>query len=82
MSAEAEASAASLSGTVSTALAGGSTDPERFCFLTGMSVEEIDSLDEIGSCRVVFDGATGWRLDATTGAGNAETICHARCLSW
>src|SRR5262245_58175907 len=82
MSVEAEVSATSLSGTVSTALAGSSTDPERLCFLTGVDVLEIDSLDENGACRVIFDGASGWRLDVTTGAGNASTTCHARCLAW
>jgi len=82
MSVEAEVLATSIGGTVSTPLAGGSIAAERICFLTGMDVVELDSLDENGACSVVFDGATGWRLDTTAGAGNAETTCQARCLSW
>jgi hypothetical protein len=79
---EGETSQVSISGTVSASLAGGSTSAERICFLTGVDVLEIDTPDEHGACNVVFDGGTGWRLDATAGFGNAETTCKARCLSW
>jgi hypothetical protein len=82
MTVEAEATAYSNSGVVSTALAGGSADPERFCFLTGVDVVEIDATAENGACHVTFNGATGWSLDATAGFGNAEATCKARCLSW
>jgi hypothetical protein len=82
MAVEAEASVFSNSGTVSTSLAGGSTDADRICVLTGVDVLEIDTLDEHGACSVTFDGGTGWSLEATAGFGNAEATCKARCLSW
>ena len=79
---EAEVSQYSTSGTFSAPLAGGSTDAERICFLTGVDVVEIDALAENGACSVSFDGAMGWSLNATAGAGNAEVTCKARCLAW
>jgi hypothetical protein len=79
---EGEVSVSSISGIVSNSLAAGSTAAERICFLTGVDVLEIDTPDEHGACNVVFDGVTGWRIDATAGFGNAETTCKARCLSW
>ena len=45
MTVEAEAQAYSNTGTASIALAGGSNDAERFCFLTGVDVVEIDAVE-------------------------------------
>jgi hypothetical protein len=74
----AEISQFSDSGALSTGL-GPVTD--RLCYLTGVDVFEIDSIDERGRCTVDSDGVS-WRLTADAGFGNATVRCAARCLAW
>jgi hypothetical protein len=78
---EAEVTASSTAGTVSTPL-GSATN--RICFLTVVDSREVDAAGEVGSCSVVLGGG-GWTLDATAtaGGGNDDNVsCAARCLSW
>ena len=57
-----------------------------FCFLTKVSVEDIDTVGEYASCEISKDGdGTSWQLEAKLGRGggpDSDVVCEATCISW
>jgi hypothetical protein len=52
-----------------------------FCFMTGMKVEETDTLGESAQCRILAQNGR-WVLETTLGKdGDATVVCEARCYT-
>lgn len=57
---------------------------EGFCFLTEVSLRDIDDGNEMGTCRVYIDGNNTWTLMAqiSGSTGDADAYCEAMCIKF
>lgn len=54
----------------------------RFCFLTRVEFEDLDSAGEFGRCQLLVSGGN-WILRASLGGTiDADAVCGARCFSF
>lgn len=72
---------ASRSNTIGTSNINMSPSATTFCYLSRVSMTDIDTGSEVATCRVVR-GAVVWSLQATLGASSdADVACSAYCYT-